>query len=175
MQQAIANRAIQTHLGKSVLSRYLIDEILPDDGRTMCYFFFKDDFEDQKSSLGALCTLLHQLFNMNQHLVTPDILNKHAACGEKFVESFSELWKTFIDVASRQGTVCVLDVLDECQSSNRSQLIDAITVTQIPGLKFLLTSRPYEHIRREFSRKLKAYIALIHLQGDRGSTADVIV
>src|SRR5215472_2210584 len=47
--------------GKSVLSRYLIDRILPEDRRMVCYFFFKDDFEDQKSSLRALCTILHQL------------------------------------------------------------------------------------------------------------------
>jgi pre-mRNA-splicing factor CWC26 len=29
--------------------------------RAVCYFFFKDDFEHQKSAIGALCTLLHQL------------------------------------------------------------------------------------------------------------------
>jgi hypothetical protein len=77
--------------GKSVLSRYLIDQILPDDGRTVCYFFFKDDFKDQKSSLNALCTLLYQFLNLNPHLLTDAILAKHGAREEKFVESFPEL------------------------------------------------------------------------------------
>ena len=90
--------------GKSVLSRYLIDQILPDDGGTVCYFF-KDDFEDQKSSLSALCTLLHQFFDLNPHLLTDTILAKHGARGEKFVESFPELWKIFVDTASCRETV----------------------------------------------------------------------
>jgi hypothetical protein len=161
--------------GKSVLSRYLIDQILHDDGRTVCYFFFKDDFEDQKSSLSALCTLLHQLFDLNSHLLTDTILAKHGARGEKFVESFPELWKTFVDAAGCRETVCVLDALDECRDSDRKQLINAITGTRVPGLKFLLTSRPYEHIRREVFQRPKAQMASIHLQGDRGPTAGAIV
>jgi hypothetical protein len=50
--------------GKSVLARYLIDEVL--DPRTdgfMCYFFFKDDFPDQCSSLSALSSILHQIIS----------------------------------------------------------------------------------------------------------------
>ena len=70
--------------GKSVLSRYLIDEVLPDDGRTVCYFFFKDDFEQQKTSTRAICTLLHQLLCSNRHLVSEDLLEKHGARGKKF-------------------------------------------------------------------------------------------
>ena len=160
--------------GKSVLSRYLIDQILPDDGRTVCYFFFKDDFERQKSSLKALCTLVHQLFHLNRHLITDAVLEDHRARGEKFVESFSIMWTTFVDAARFQETVCVLDALDECQDSDRNQLINAITGTAVPGLKFLLTSRPYEHISREVSSGPKAQVALIHLQGDRGPEADAI-
>lgn len=48
--------------GKSVLSRYLIETILPKSkDRTVCYFFLKDDFKHRKSATGALCTMLHQL------------------------------------------------------------------------------------------------------------------
>jgi len=160
--------------GKSVLSRYLIDQILPDDGRTVCYFFFKDDSENQKSSLKALCTLVHQLFHLNRHLITDAVLEEHRAHGEKLVESFSIMWTTFVDAARFQETVCVLDALDECQDSDRNQLINAITGTQVPGLKFLLTSRPYEHISREVSSRPEPQVALIHLQGDRGPEADAI-
>ncbi len=161
--------------GKSVLSRYLIDQILPKDRRMVCYFFFKDDFEDQKSSLRALYTILHQLFDLNRHLVTPAILDIYGARGEKLVESFSELWKMFVEAAGYQETVCLLDALDECQDQDRKQLIDAITRTQVTSLKFLLTSRPYEHIRAELSRRQKAQMDSIHIQGDRGPTADAII
>ena len=170
--------------GKSVLSRYLIDQILPDDERTVCYFFFKDDFDQQKSSLRALCTLLHQLLISNRHLLTDDILDKYGAQGEKFVQSFFEMWSTLLVAAAHQETVCVLDALDECQDHDRNQLINAITsiydhglskTTKASGLKFLLTSRPYEHIRREVSRRLRSQMASIHLQGDCGPTANEIV
>jgi hypothetical protein len=93
--------------GKSVLSRYLIEEILPDDSRIVCYFFFKDDFEKQKSSLNALCSLLHQLFVSNRSLLTDNIIEKYKDQGAKFVESFADMWSTFIGVASQRDTVCV--------------------------------------------------------------------
>ena len=49
--------------GKSVLAKYLVDSKLPTtESRTTCYFFFKDDFEDQRSAKSALGCILHQLF-----------------------------------------------------------------------------------------------------------------
>src|SRR5262249_26533700 len=166
--------------GKSVLSRYLIEEILPDDGRIVCYFFFKDDFEEQKSSLRALCSLLHQLFVSNHSLLTDGIIEKYEVQGAKFVESFAEMWSTFIGVASQQDTVCVIDALDECREPDIDQLIEAITricnrSTRNHKLKFLLTSRPYEHIRRALDGGFNHPMAWIHLQGDSGPTADKIV
>jgi ankyrin repeat protein len=170
--------------GKSVLSRYLIEEILPDDDRTVCYFFFKDDFAEQKSSLRALCSLLHQLLVSNNILSTNgilenSILEKYEVQGERFVESFSEIWSTFIDVTSRQDTVCVIDALDECDETDRDRLITAITgicnqSTRNHQLKFLLTSRPYEHIRRVVDGGFDRPVSWIHLQGDSGPTADRI-
>jgi hypothetical protein len=52
------------------------------------------------------------------------------------------------------GTLSVsIDALDECREGDRDQLIEAITKiynrsTPTRKLKFLLTSRPYEGIRR---------------------------
>jgi ankyrin repeat protein len=160
--------------GKSVLSRYLIDQILPDDGRTVCYFFFKDDFENQKSSTRAVCALLHQLFDSNRDLLTNYILKNQAARGKMFVQSFPELWKTFISVAIHQETVCILDALDECQDEDRTQLLDGIIGTRVSSLRFLLTSRPYDHIRREVSYRLENEISEIHLRGDSEETGNAI-
>jgi hypothetical protein len=168
--------------GKSVLSRYLIDNILPDDDRTVCYFFFKDDFEDQKSSLNALCTLLHQLFEENRHLLTDEILEKYGARGDSFVLSFSDMWSMFVAAAAYQEIVCVFDALDECTKVEMRDLIEAITklsggfgkTTGNQNLKFLCTSRPYGHIRREFVGRHDSHTPLIHLQGDSAAEADYI-
>jgi ankyrin repeat domain-containing protein 50 len=49
--------------GKSVLAKYLVDTMLPSiKSRTICYFFFKNDFEDQRSAVSALCCILRQFF-----------------------------------------------------------------------------------------------------------------
>jgi ankyrin repeat protein len=166
--------------GKSVLSRYLVDKILPDNARTVCYFFFKDDFEDQKNLMQALCTILHQLFSRNRNLLSDAVLEKHGSLGKRFVESFAELWSTFMGAASLQETVCVIDALDECRELDRNKLIEAVTTVndrsnRSQRIKFLVTSRPYEHIRRQFYRRLGSHMPSIHLQGDHGPTADEIV
>jgi hypothetical protein len=166
--------------GKSVLSRYLIDEVLPDDrNRTICYFFFKDDFEAQKSSTRAICTLLHQIFVSDRQLVTDAILEKYKAYGTGFVQSFSEMWNAFLITTSHRETVCVFDALDECQSKDRKQLIAAATKTykngvgQVP-LKILLTSRPYHHVRGEIFQELGPLLASIHMEGDSGPLSNEI-
>jgi ankyrin repeat protein len=172
--------------GKSVLSAYLIDEILPDDGRTVCYFFFKDDFENQKRPLAALCSLLHQIFTENPSALTEDILKKYRAQGDLLVKSFTDMWTIFIAAAANQETVCVIDALDECAEADtsdgqpgRNRLIEAITSVgcgsdQRHNLKFLLTSRPYSHIRKRIVPAPNSTAHLIHLQGDSDSTANEI-
>ena len=50
--------------GKSVLAKYLADEVLPSTNmRTTYYFFFNEVFADQRSSVTALCSILHQIFD----------------------------------------------------------------------------------------------------------------
>ena len=66
--------------------------------------------------------------------------------------------------------VCILDALDECQDSDRPQLIQAVRNLYVTdsnkfSLKFLLTSRPYDHIRREFW-ELENRMPTIHLSGE---------
>ena len=79
--------------GKSVLVKYLVDSILATtESRTTCYFFFKDDFEDQRSAVSALCCILHQLFKQKRILLSENILEQFEVEGEKLTSSFSELW-----------------------------------------------------------------------------------
>jgi hypothetical protein len=93
--------------------------------------------------------------------------------GDKFTLSFYDLWGTLISVTADQNAgeiLCILDALDECQDSDRSQLIQAVRDLHVAdsnkfSLKFLLTSRPYDYIRREF-RELENRLPTIHLNGE---------
>ncbi|KAI9661218.1 MAG: hypothetical protein M1821_009545 [Bathelium mastoideum] len=169
--------------GKSVLSRYLIDEILPDQGRLVCYFFFKDDFVEQKSACSALCTLLHQIFVADPSSLTDDVIAIYRAHGTAFIESLDLLWNTFSIATTGRKVTVVLDALDECSEDDRQQLISRITglyqcgwtkATPGFGLKFLLTSRPYTYISRRFAVLSDSQLPSIHLQGDNGETSNEI-
>lgn len=78
--------------GKSVLAKYLVDsELSTTESRTTCYFFFKDDLEDQRSARSALCCLLHQLFEQKDILLSNKIVERFEASGGHLTSSFIEL------------------------------------------------------------------------------------
>ncbi|KAE8143474.1 hypothetical protein BDV38DRAFT_277493 [Aspergillus pseudotamarii] len=160
--------------GKSVLTRYLVDEVILNTiDRTVCYFFFKDDFPDQRSATSALSVMLRQLFIAQPQLLQDAVLDKLETDGDKLVQSFSELWSILLSVSasSKAGEIiCILDALDECQDGDRNQLISAVREFysgphRRSKLKFLITSRPYDHIRRGFW-ELEKQLPTIHLSGD---------
>lgn len=168
--------------GKSVLSRYLIDDVLQEaNTRTVCYFFFKDDFEDQRTVESAICCLLHQLFRQKPELLLPEFLDEFEEAGEQFLRSFKTLWKMLIKAAKQcldGEIICVLDALDECQSPTRlieafAELYGSGKAIAPPKLKFLITSRPYAEIRRGF-RALEQAQPTIHLSGESEEDANKI-
>jgi ankyrin repeat protein len=163
--------------GKSVLSKALVDEELPSgaNGSTVCYFFFKDN-EEQNSLATGLCALLHQLFQHQLHLI------KHAIPawdknGSKLQQETDELWRILLAVTSdptARNTVCVLDALDECRDADRNDLIaklarfHADAASQGPRqswLKFIVTSRPYDDIQRGFQH-MPSSLPAIRLRGE---------
>ena len=166
--------------GKSVLARYLVEDVLPASAtRTTCYFFFKDDFDDQKTLEGALRCILHQLFVQNPALLSDDILKDFRQEGDQLFASFKKLWDIFIRAACshKDGEIiCVLDALDECQGPTRL----GAALTQIYSdskgtatLKILVTSRPYLQIQREF-QSLEETRPTIHLSGESQEEVDKI-
>jgi hypothetical protein len=168
--------------GKSVLARYLVDDVLPSTTtRITCYFFFKDDFEDQRSSIGALCCILRQLFIQHPTSFSDQILRKIKEDGDKLLISFRDLWDMLISAMTsydRGEIICILDALDECEDSGRNQLIDTISnfysySTHTPRLKFLLTSRPYLDIKIGL-RDLERELPTIHLSGENEEEVDKI-
>ncbi|KAB8231640.1 uncharacterized protein BDW43DRAFT_320666 [Aspergillus alliaceus] len=168
--------------GKSVLTRYLVDELLLNTNeRTVCYFFFKDDFSDQRSATSALSIILRQLFTAQPQLLQDAVLDKLDTDGDALVQSFSELWNILISVSANPKAgeiICILDALDECQDGDRNRFICAVKDFYLgpyksSKLKFLMTSRPYDHIRRGFW-ELEAKLPTIHLSGDGEEEAQQI-
>ncbi|KAK6501938.1 hypothetical protein TWF481_009756 [Arthrobotrys musiformis] len=162
--------------GKSVLARYLVDTILPTDDtscRTICYFFFKDDFEGQNSVATALCCILWELFEKKRSLLSKEILERFEIEGDGFPSSVTGLWNIFMMVAKNEAAgeiVCVLDALDECKRSDREFLIEKFkqlyNATYNRKLKFLITSRPIFEIRDGFHSQNFPESSLIHLNGE---------
>lgn len=148
--------------GKSVLSRFLIDHCLKSltDGTgrdSVCYFFFKDDSDENKSATHAMCAFLHQLFSQKRQLVR-HALPAFRLNGTKLPQLFDELWDILLSAAGdpEAGTIiCVLDALDECSESTRTILIRRLAEyyskrKSTAKLRFLVTSRPNTPIGDQF-------------------------
>ncbi|KAL3477744.1 hypothetical protein BJX99DRAFT_257116 [Aspergillus californicus] len=160
--------------GKSVFSKMLVktleeggDSSDPSNpGRTVCYFFFKED-------------------DPIQQLVRHAMLDFHKGGAAYIKESFNRLWEILMNTVSDPTAgevVCILDALDECEDTSantgRYGLIDALQTfhsnhvqssnAQNPRLKVLVTSRPYIDIERRF-RSLTRAFPTIRLAGEEES------
>lgn len=150
--------------GKSVLAKYLIDHELPrSSSATICYFFFKD--QDQNTVRQALCALLHQLLSQQPQLIKY-VAEQFKQNGSGLINSTHSLW-TILENAVQDpqagSIILVLDALDECAESELEYLMMRLesqfcSNKSISGkLKYLLTSRPYEHIVSKFQRLLDIF------------------
>ncbi|KAJ5967794.1 hypothetical protein N7501_004042 [Penicillium viridicatum] len=171
--------------GKSILSRALIDErrlSLNVTTSTVCHFFFKDGYEDRMYGVNALCAILHQLFTRDSTGTLIKLaLSAHKNYGKALTRSFSGLWNILLDCAKSPHTgdiVCIFDALDECEEQSRLQLISKLKefYCQPQGsselsskLSFLITSRPYTEIEREFEGF--STTEYLHFDGDKKSPA----
>ncbi|THY80731.1 hypothetical protein D6C95_09389, partial [Aureobasidium pullulans] len=163
--------------GKSVLSKSLVDKELKTsaDGDTVCYFFFKDN-DEQNGLAIALCAVLHQLFDSQPHLLQ-HAMPAWRKNGSKLQQETDELWRILLAATSdtvARNTFCVLDALDECKQKDCSNLIaklsgfheDAASQSaRQPWLKFIVTSRPYEDIQRGF-QQIPSSLPAIRLRGE---------
>jgi ankyrin repeat protein len=166
--------------GKSVLARFLIDHHLPKAAETatasICYFFFKD--QDQNTLRQALCAMLHQLFSLKPALIR-HAMEHHKKNGNNLVNIttllFSILEKACEDPEAG-SVIFVVDALDECSIPDLQQFIKMLRKQFNPDnrvswkTKFLLTSRPYEHVMSEF-RLLTESSGYIHIPGENESGA----
>ncbi|KKA30387.1 hypothetical protein TD95_001038, partial [Thielaviopsis punctulata] len=136
--------------GKSVLSRHLVDSVLPDrTDATICYFFFKDG--DQNTLRQALCALLHQLLAANPSL---HAMSSHERNGDSLINSVSLLWIIWQSATHDPAAghvITILDGLDECQKDDTSVLLERVSehANGKSNVQYLVTSRPYESILTE--------------------------
>lgn len=139
--------------GKSVLARYMIDNDEVLNASRVIYFFFKDGSKDQSSALSAVRCLIHQLLKDNSTLFEDEVLQSLEELGHARSKGFSDLWKIFIKIACHPeaaGTICVLDALDECETTGWSRMAEALgdlVRSHNPDLRFILLSRSYDQIR----------------------------
>ena len=160
--------------GKSVLARSIIDDYVRASTPAMaiCYFFFKDN-EEQNHLAAALCSVLHQLFSQQPHLLDHAIPHWRKN-GEMLRQETEELWRIFVAAASAEAsckTICIFDALDECREVDQKRLIEMLdsfktsSSKQDARLKFLITSRPYDHIQNRF-QTIKDTFPHLHLRGE---------
>lgn len=158
--------------GKSVLAKSIIDDYLQASSSAIiiCYFFFKDN-DEQNTLATALCAILHQLFSQRPNLLY-HALPSWEKNGERIRQEVDELWRIFITATSAEPsckTICILDALDECYEGDQRRLIEKLkyihhqprSSVNDTWLKFLVTSRPYNHIQHHLDS-----FSNIHLKGE---------
>ena len=163
--------------GKSVLSRSIIEDCLETfcPEVTICYFFFKDNDEQNHLAL-ALCSVLHQLFSQRPQLVRYAIPS-WGKNGEKLRQEVDELWGIFTTAILSDKfckTICIFDALDECREIDQNRLIGKLQSfhrlphpqSQDTWLKYLVTSRPYDDLQNSF-REITDSFPHLHLEGEK--------
>ncbi|KJZ75124.1 hypothetical protein HIM_05610 [Hirsutella minnesotensis 3608] len=172
--------------GKTVLAKHLVDSVLKTTkSRTTCYFFFKDDFEDQRSATSALSCILHQLFIQREELFSDKIVKLFEAYKAHLTRSFAGLWDVLVmasQIKNAGELVCVLDAFDECEDQERHKFAQTLrkfydtenAAKNSVNLKFLVTSRPYDKIGRGFHPLNLPGLSVIRLKGEGDAEASKI-
>ena len=168
--------------GKSVLSRCLVDEDIVDRSLStsiVCYFFFKDGQKGQMTAANAMSAITHQILaHYSDAALMAHSLERFRVHGDKLADMFPELWANLLQSARDPvpgEIICILDALDECQPTERQQLLNAlIEFYSAPDsrsnadtrLKFLITSRPDLSIENRLARLSKS-VSLVHFDADK--------
>lgn len=159
-----------------MLAKSLIDlELRSSDAHATCYFFFKDN-EEQNGVATALCAILHQLFSKQPKLLRHAV-PKWEQMKNTLTKNIEELWRILIDVvtdAEANRVICIFDALDECQKRERNILIKHLIEFHRKSrhknnrqfqLHILVTSRPYFDIEEKFQEAVTEF-PTIRLRGE---------
>lgn len=164
--------------GKSVLISFLIDlftksQVTPHTN--VCYFFFKDDVNEQRSAVFALSALIHQICTVQPTLIH-HATSQRAIKGHAMIKQFHSLWDIFVATVCDEDsndTICFIDGLDECEMFSRKELMTALTEffgreirKSHPYLKVIVTSRPDNSVKNAFCK-----LPEIRLRGENETKA----
>ena len=140
--------------GKSVLSRYLVESVLPQEfpDSLICHFFFKDAGDQKDLSTGLSC-VIHQVLSQTE------LLSEHAQ--KKINEASNPLkdWRTLWDILllllkETDNVIILFDAFDEMDEINFEDLMTKwkeqkpLNSTIGSNTKVLVTTRPYHPITR---------------------------
>jgi len=163
--------------GKSVIAAFLVRHLKLRPDTIVCYFFFKNDSEEQRSPTFALCAILHQLFEQRETL-SKYAVKAFQAQGKRFTEEVDTLWDILVQAVADEEcgeVICVVDALDECDERTVARLTSHFTKllpqTSDTLLRFLVTGRPCR-----IEKELGSCATMIQFQGEpefRCITADV--
>lgn len=156
--------------GKSVLASFLTDKLKSSESEaklpsTVCSFFFKDDNDEQDNALSALSAILHQLFSAKPQLIRHG-LKEFDRKGDKMFNEVHSLWNLLATAIADRfagNVICIIDGLDECKTPSRNEFVQLLVTfcascakndSELLGLNFLVTSRPYIFIQDQLQQPL---------------------
>lgn len=147
--------------GKTVLASYLLETLSQSQkSDAVCFFFLKDGSPEQRSLTCAMSAILHELVSHKRSLVKYVISGCNGK-GSNALRQFYVLWNMLTTAAldNQAGRIrCIIDGLDESLENERNDFMNSIfdffntTEEQYASLQFIITSRPYRSIERDFAR-----------------------
>ena len=161
--------------GKTVLARYLVDEVHGASPLTL-YFFFQRRHRQHSTLSTALCAILHQLYSHRPHLLQY-AEEAYKELGRRLVSEPISLWRLFEQSVANScdgEILCVLDALDECDMEESKILFKLLleehhsSCNGTGSIKFLITSRPYYYVQ-QFFRDVDTLLPVFRISGEAES------
>lgn len=160
--------------GKSTVMRTLIDSLQASQPSLLiAHFFFKDDDDLQRSYVEALSAIIHQLLAQRPALVKY-IRQPVEQYGQDIKNQTGEMWKILTNFAMdvQDDVICVLDAVDECETSGRTQLLRDLKShfqkvnSATSRLKIVVSSRPYQDRYHPYEDLIGCSSKVYHLDGE---------
>lgn len=149
--------------GKTMVAAIAIDHLLKsvqDNSHGVAYVYYNYKAQEEQDASTMLAAILKQLVQAQPSMLDPveRLHNRHANRGTR--PSLEEVFGTLRDVLARYPTVhIVIDALDECQKSSRSQFLDKLRDLRTGrDIRLMATSRIIPEIVDEFSDALRVEV-----------------
>ena len=150
--------------GKTVLASTIVDHVDAvckiDSAQKYAYFYFDFNDANKRTVNGMLRSMIQQLSVLT---LFPEVDKLYQHCGQGTHEPGQEvLVETLVSLFQHSDrTFLIVDALDECQDSERDDLLDVITkITQAQQVGLLATSRNERDIARSLKRTVENVTSL---------------